>query len=98
MSFLTDFTPATPRATLTAWSMAAMPGPVAQLKACNTSYLGVRRIVGPCAAGSLQPHVHPGEMVVCDQLVDRTWGRSDTFFDGAVVGHTAFAGLPRPTL
>ena len=60
--------------------------------------LGVRRIVGPCAAGSLQPHVHPGEMVVCDQLVDRTWGRSDTFFDGAVVGHTAFADPYCPEL
>ena len=36
--------------------------------------LGVTRIIGPCAAGSLQPHVRPGEFVLCDQLVDRTWG------------------------
>ncbi|HMC51123.1 MAG TPA: S-methyl-5'-thioadenosine phosphorylase [Acidimicrobiales bacterium] len=60
--------------------------------------LGVRRIVGPCAAGSLRTDVHPGEMVVCDQLVDRTWGRRDTFFDGAVVGHTAFADPYCPEL
>ena len=53
--------------------------------------LGVRRIVGPCAAGSLQPQVKPGDFVVCDQLVDRTWGRPDTFFDGGVVGHVSFA-------
>jgi 5'-methylthioadenosine phosphorylase len=53
--------------------------------------LGVRAIVGPCAAGSLQPHVHPGELVVVDQLVDRTSGRSDTFFDGPEVHHVAFA-------
>lgn len=53
--------------------------------------MGVRRIVGPCAAGSLQPHVKPGEFVLCDQLVDRTSGRADTYFDGGVVGHISFA-------
>ena len=53
--------------------------------------LGVRSIVAPCAAGSLQAHIHPGELVVVDQLVDRTWGRADTFFDGPEVQHVAFA-------
>lgn len=53
--------------------------------------LGVQRIIGPCAAGSLQPDVHPGEFVVLDQLVDRTSGRADTYFDGGVVGHVSFA-------
>jgi 5'-methylthioadenosine phosphorylase len=53
---------------------------------------GVRRIVGPCASGSLRPEIAPGDMVVLDQLVDRTSGRSsDTFFDGGVVGHISFA-------
>jgi len=60
--------------------------------------LGVRRIVGPCAAGSLQPGIHPGEFVVCDQLVDRTSGRADTFFDGGVVGHISFADPYCPDL
>jgi 5'-methylthioadenosine phosphorylase len=46
--------------------------------------LGVRWVIGPCAAGSLQPHVHPGDFVVCDQLVDRTWGRADTYSEGPV--------------
>jgi 5'-methylthioadenosine phosphorylase len=55
------------------------------------SSLGVRRVIGPCAAGSLQPAVRPGDFVVLDQLVDRTWGRSDTFLDGPVVGHISFA-------
>jgi 5'-methylthioadenosine phosphorylase len=54
-------------------------------------HLGVRRILGPCAAGSLQPHVHPGDFVVCDQLVDRTTGRDGTFFDGPLPYHLAFA-------
>ncbi len=53
--------------------------------------LGVRSIVAPCAAGSLQGHIHPGELVVIDQLVDRTSGRADTYFDGPDVHHVAFA-------
>lgn len=43
--------------------------------------LGVRAVLGPFAAGSLQPTIHPGDFVVCDQLVDRTSGRADTFYD-----------------
>lgn len=49
--------------------------------------LGVTRIIGPCAAGSLQPHVKPGDFVVCDQFVNRTWGRRDTFYDGPLTTH-----------
>lgn len=60
--------------------------------------LGVQWIIGPCAAGSLQPHVKPGEFVICDQFVDRTWGRADTFFDGPVVTHIAGADPYCPTL
>lgn len=43
--------------------------------------LGVKALLGPFAAGSLQPHIHPGDFVVVDQFVDRTWGRADTFYD-----------------
>lgn len=43
--------------------------------------LGVRSIVAPCSVGSLQPDIHPGQMVIVDQLVDRTHGRPDTFHD-----------------
>ena len=53
--------------------------------------LGVTRILAPCAVGSLRPDVHPGEFVVCDQFVDRTWGRPDTFFDGPHVSHVSVA-------
>lgn len=53
--------------------------------------LGVTQVIGPCAAGSLQPHIKPGEFVVCDQLVDRTSGRKDTFYDGPVTTHISFA-------
>ena len=60
--------------------------------------LGVQRIVGPCAAGSLQPQVKPGQFVVCDQLVDRTWGREGTFYDGGVAHHVSFADPYCPEL
>ena len=53
--------------------------------------LGVERIVGPCAAGSLKLEVEPGHFVICDQLVDRTTGRADTFYDGPVTTHVSFA-------
>ena len=53
--------------------------------------LGVTRVVAPCAVGSLRPDVHPGDFVVCDQFVDRTWGRSDTYFDGPTVSHVSLA-------
>jgi 5'-methylthioadenosine phosphorylase len=60
--------------------------------------LGVRRVIGPCAVGSLRPDVHPGDVVVPDQLVDRTSGRPDTFLDGPAVGHTSFADPYCPEL
>lgn len=49
--------------------------------------LGVSRIIGPTAVGSLQAHIKPGDFVVCDQFVDRTSGRKDTFYDGPITTH-----------
>jgi len=51
--------------------------------------LGVRKIIGPNSSGSLQPHIKPGDFVICDQFVDRTKGRKDTFFEGPEVVHTS---------
>jgi len=53
--------------------------------------LGVTQIFGPCAAGSLQPHVKPGHFVICDQFVDRTSSRADTFYDGPQTTHISTA-------
>ncbi len=53
--------------------------------------LGVRSVIAPCSVGSLQPDIHPGQFVVVDQLVDRTWGRADTYHD---VGGPAVPGGP----
>lgn len=60
--------------------------------------LGVTRVIGPAAAGSLQAHVRPGEFVICDQLVDRTSGRRDTFFDGPETVHVSLADPYCPQL
>jgi 5'-methylthioadenosine phosphorylase len=60
--------------------------------------LGVKHVIGPTACGSLKPEVKPGSMVVADQLVDRTSGRKDTFFDGPVTTHVSFADPYCPTL
>jgi len=53
--------------------------------------LGVTRILAPCASGSLQPQLKPGDFVVCDQLVDRTHDREQTYFDGPGANHVSFA-------
>ncbi len=60
--------------------------------------VGVKRIVGPCACGSLKPDLHPGTFVVTDQFVDRTRGREDTFYDGPQTTHVAAAEPYCPSL
>ncbi|MFJ1794738.1 S-methyl-5'-thioadenosine phosphorylase [Kitasatospora griseola] len=44
--------------------------------------VGVRQVIAPCATGGLRPEFGPGTLVVPDQLVDRTYGREQTFYDG----------------
>jgi 5'-methylthioadenosine phosphorylase len=53
--------------------------------------LGVTQIIGPNACGSLQAEIEPGHFVICDQFVDRTWGRKDTFYDGPITTHVSSA-------
>ncbi len=53
--------------------------------------LGVTQVISPCAAGSLQPDLKPGDFVLCDQFVDRTRGRKDTYFDGPCAVHVSTA-------
>lgn len=60
--------------------------------------LGVRRVLAPSSVGSLQPELAPGDLVVVDQLVDRTRGRADTFFDGPLPAHATFADPYCPEL
>ncbi len=61
--------------------------------------LGVTRVIAPSAAGSLQSRIKPGDFVICDQFVDRTSGRADTFFDaGPNVAHVSTANPYCPVL
>jgi 5'-methylthioadenosine phosphorylase len=60
--------------------------------------LGVRRIIGPNASGALSADLQLGEFVVCDQFIDRTWGRSDTFYDGPETTHVSAADPYCPDL
>ena len=58
--------------------------------------LGVRQVLAPCAVGGLLDVVAPGDLVVPDQLVDRTQGRAQTFVDTGAV-HVPFADPYCPT-
>ena len=60
--------------------------------------LGVTRVISPCAAGSLQKHVKPGDFVICDQFVDWTDGRKNTFFEGPKCVHPSAADPYCPEL
>lgn len=60
--------------------------------------LGITRIISPCAAGSLQPHIKPGDFVISDQFVDRTSGRVDTYYDGPITTHVSIADPYCPEL
>jgi 5'-methylthioadenosine phosphorylase len=59
--------------------------------------LGVRAIVSSSAVGGLHPDYAPGTFVVTDQLIDRTWGRADTYFEDSVQ-HLSFADPFDPVL
>ena len=52
--------------------------------------LGVRQVLAPCAVGGLRPDVAPGDVVVPDQLVDRTTGRVQSYVESGAV-HVPFA-------
>jgi 5'-methylthioadenosine phosphorylase len=59
--------------------------------------LGVRQVLAPCAVGGLRPEVAPGDLVVPDQLVDRTSGRDRTYVERGAV-HLPFADPYCPRL
>ncbi|MBI4336706.1 MAG: S-methyl-5'-thioadenosine phosphorylase [Chloroflexi bacterium] len=60
--------------------------------------LGVERVISVSAVGSLREEVRPLDVVVPDQLIDRTKGRPDTFFGQGVVAHVSFADPVCPQL
>jgi 5'-methylthioadenosine phosphorylase len=59
--------------------------------------LGVRQVLAPCAVGGLRDEVAPGDIVVPDQLVDRTQSRVQSYVESGAV-HVPFADPYCPTL
>ncbi len=53
--------------------------------------LGVKRIISASAVGSLKPEMKPLDMVMPDQIFDRTKIRESTFFEDGIVVHIGFA-------
>lgn len=53
--------------------------------------LGARALLSASAVGSLQEKYEPGDILIPDQLVDRTRHRADTFFGAGIVAHVSFA-------
>lgn len=53
--------------------------------------LGVERVISVTAVGSLEEEIELMDLVIPDQLIDRTSGRDSTFFTNGIVAHVAFA-------
>ncbi len=53
--------------------------------------LGVSGIIASGATGSLREEIAPGHLVLCDQVIDKTFRRPSTFFDEGLVTHAEFA-------
>jgi len=53
--------------------------------------LGVEWIISVSAVGSLKEEIHPVDLVIPNQLIDRTKSRVNTFFGDGLVAHVGFA-------
>lgn len=60
--------------------------------------LGVQRIISVSAVGSMREKIHPGDIVLVDQFIDRTKMRHQTFFGDGIVAHVPFADPVCPHL
>ena len=60
--------------------------------------IGCKCVISPCAAGSLQKEVRPGDIVFCNQYVDRTSARLDTYYEYGKIEHISAADPYCPKL
>jgi len=76
-----------------------MPG---DIPACANIYalksLGVEFIIAINSCGSFKDEVKPGDLLIADQVIDRTQGRISTFFGDGVVAHVSMANPFCPAL
>ena len=59
--------------------------------------LGVTHLIASGATGSLRENIRPGDVVLVDQFIDKTWKRPNTFFEHAAV-HVEFAEPTCPVM
>jgi len=60
--------------------------------------LGVEWLIAISSAGSFKPEIKPGDLVIPDQIIDRTRSRVNSFFGEGIVVHIPFAEPFCPTL
>lgn len=60
--------------------------------------LGVEYLISASAVGSLKEEVKPLDLLVVDQFIDRTKGRTSTFFGEGIVAHITFENPTCPKL
>jgi 5'-methylthioadenosine phosphorylase len=65
---------------------------------CALKQLGATQVVSLSAVGSMREEIRPGDFVIPDQFIDRTYRRASTFFGDGCVGHVTFADPVCPEL
>jgi 5'-methylthioadenosine phosphorylase len=60
--------------------------------------LGCTDVLSLSAVGSLREDLHPGDFVVVDQFIDRTFAREKSFFGAGLVAHVSMAHPTCPRL
>ncbi len=60
--------------------------------------LGVTHLISVSAVGSMKEDIHPGDVVVVDQFIDRTFRRAGSFFGDGIVVHVSMADPVCPLL
>ena len=60
--------------------------------------VGATRIIATGATGSLREDIKPGDLVICDQVIDKTFRRPGSFYDGVAAVHVEFANPFCPLL
>jgi 5'-methylthioadenosine phosphorylase len=53
--------------------------------------LGVHTVIGSAAVGSLRDEIAPGNLVIADQFIDKTFKRTNSFFAGFAAVHCEMA-------
>src|SRR4051812_31856354 len=65
---------------------------------CALKMSGATHLVSVSAVGSMKEEILPGHLVIVDQFIDLTKGRTSTFFDGGIAAHVAMADPVCPGL